>query len=292
MSVESKLKDVTVSTFLKKKQDGEKITMLTAYDCSTAKYFDEAGVDSILVGDSLGMVVLGYDSTHHVTMEEMKIFTSAVARGAKRCLVIADMPFMSYHLSIEDAVKNAGDLIKSGASAVKMEGATEHILKVIQRCVESGIPVVGHLGFTPQYLNVLGGYKIQGKSAENTKFILEQAKKLQAAGAFAVVLEMVPEESAKLITENLHISTIGIGAGRYTDGQVLVADDILGKYSEFKPKFARRYADLKTTILNAAKGYINDVKEGSFPDETEVFHLKDEELQALKEMDKIESACC
>lgn len=292
MSVESKIKEVTVSTFLKKKQDGEKITMLTAYDCSTAKYFDEAGVDSILVGDSLGMVVLGYESTHHVTMEEMKIFTSAVARGAKRCMVIADMPFMSYHLSLEEAVKNAGDLIKAGASAVKLEGATEHILKVVQRCVESGIPVVGHLGFTPQYLNVLGGYKIQGKSAENTKFILEQAKKLQASGAFSVVLEMVPEESAKLITENLHISTIGIGAGRYTDGQVLVADDILGKYSEFKPKFARRYADLKSDIIIAAQSYIKDVREGSFPNESEVFHLKDEELYALKEMDKIESACC
>lgn len=291
MSVESKFKDITVSTFLKKKQNGEKITMLTAYDCSTAKYFDEAGVDSILVGDSLGMVVLGYDSTHHVTMEEMKIFTSAVSRGAKRCMIVSDMPFMSYHLSLEEAVKNAGELIKAGASAVKLEGASEHILSVIRRCVESGIPVVGHLGFTPQYLNVLGGYKIQGKSAENTKFILAQAKKLQDAGAFAVVLEMVPEESAKLITENLHISTIGIGAGRYTDGQVLVADDILGKYSEFTPKFARKYVDLKSAIIQAAESYINDVTKGNFPDEKEVFHLKEEELKLLKEMDKIESAC-
>lgn len=291
MSVESKFKDVTVSTFLQKKQNSEKITMLTAYDCSTAKYFDEAGVDSILVGDSLGMVVLGYDSTHHVTMDEMKIFTSAVSRGAKRCMIVADMPFMSYHHSLEEAVKNAGDLIKAGASAVKLEGASEHILNVVRRCVESGIPVVGHLGFTPQYLNVLGGYKIQGKSAENTKFILAQAKKLQDAGAFAVVLEMVPEESAKLITENLHISTIGIGAGRYTDGQVLVADDILGKYSEFTPKFARKYADLKSAITQAAESYIKDVAKGNFPDEKEVFHLKEEELKLLKEMDKIESAC-
>ena len=160
MSVETKLKDITVAAFAKKKKSNEKITMLTAYDYSTAKYFDEAGVDSILVGDSLGMVVLGYDSTIHVTMNDMLTFTSAVARGAKRCLVVADMPFMSYHLSIDEAVRNAGDLIKAGASAVKLEGATQHIINVVQRCVESGIPVVGHLGFTPQYLNVLGGYKI------------------------------------------------------------------------------------------------------------------------------------
>ena len=163
MSVETKLKDVTVSTFLKKKEKNEKITMLTAYDYSTAKYFDEAGVDSILIGDSLGMVVLGYESTHHVTMTDMKIFTSAVARGAKRSMVVADMPFMSYHLSIEEAVKNAGELIRAGASAVKLEGATDFILSVVKRCVESGIPVVGHLGFTPQYLNVLGTIAVPNK---------------------------------------------------------------------------------------------------------------------------------
>lgn len=288
MSVEVKLKDININTFFKKKQQNEKITMLTAYDCSTAKYFDEAGVDSILVGDSLGMVVLGYDSTHHVTMEEMKIFTSAVARGAKRCMIVADMPFMSYHASVEEAVKNAGELIKAGAFAVKLEGASDHILNVVQRCVESGIPVVGHLGFTPQYLNVLGGYKVQGKSAENTKFILKQAKKLEKAGAFSVVLEMVPEESAKYITENVGIATIGIGAGRNTDGQVLVADDILGKFSEFKPKFARRYADLKTVIFEAASSYIEDVTLGKFPEESEIFHLSDDEKAELMEMGKIE----
>ncbi len=291
MSVESKPKNVTASTFLKKKQNNEKITMLTAYDCSTAKYFDEAGVDSILVGDSLGMVVLGYDSTQHVTMQDMQIFTAAVSRGAKRCMVVADMPFMSYHASIEEAVKNAGELIRSGAFAVKLEGATSHILSVVKRCVESGIPVVGHLGFTPQYLNVLGGYKVQGKTAENTKFILNQALELQKAGAFAVVLEMVPEECAKLITEKLNIPTIGIGAGRYTDGQVLVADDILGKYSEFKPKFARRYADLKSEILSAGEKYVSDVTTGVFPNENEVFHLSEEENKALEEMIKNEFGC-
>ena len=281
MSVETKLKDITVAAFAKKKKSNEKITMLTAYDYSTAKYFDEAGVDSILVGDSLGMVVLGYDSTIHVTMNDMLTFTSAVARGAKRCLVVADMPFMSYHLSIDEAVRNAGDLIKAGASAVKLEGATQHIINVVQRCVESGIPVVGHLGFTPQYLNVLGGYKIQGKTAGKTEYILQQAIKLQEAGAFCVVLEMVPEESAKYITDNLNIPTIGIGAGRYTSGQVLVADDILGKFSDFTPKFARKYADLASVIKNAGESYVNDVHSGVFPSESEVFHLDSASLNEL-----------
>lgn len=285
MSVECKFKNITVNTFYQKKENNEKITMLTAYDCSTARYFDVAGVDSILVGDSLGMVVLGYDSTTKVTMDEMKIFTSAVCRGAQRCMVVADMPFMSYHTSVPEAVKNAGELIRCGASAVKLEGATDFILEVVKRCVESGIPVVGHLGFTPQYLNVLGGYKVQGKSADKTKFILEQAKKLEKAGAFSVVLEMVPEESAKFITDNLAIPTIGIGAGRYTDGQVLVADDILGKFSDFKPKFARRYADFKSLIVEAGEKYINDVKSGAFPDESEVFHLSDDELAEIKKIE-------
>lgn len=284
MSVEVKTKNVTIATFADKKEKNEKITMLTAYDYSTAKYFDEAGLDSILVGDSLGMVVLGYDTTHKVTMEEMKIFTSAVARGAKRALVISDMPFMSYHCSIDEAVKNAGALIQSGANAVKVEGAGDFILSVIKRFNESGIPVMGHLGFTPQYLNVLGGYKVQGKSFENTMLILEQAKKLEEAGAFAVVLEMVPEEAARYISENLKIPTIGIGGGRYCDGQILVADDVLGKYGEFKPKFARKYADLKTIIFEAAKNYISDVTTHKFPDETEVFHLKDEETNKLENL--------
>lgn len=295
MSVEVKFKDITVNTFLKRKENNEKITMLTAYDCSTAKYFDEAGIDAILVGDSLGMVVLGYESTHLVTMEDMKVFTGAVSRGAKRAMIVADMPFMSYHITESEAVKNAGDLIKAGAAAVKLEGASDHILNVVKRCVESGIPVMGHLGFTPQYLNVLGGYKVQGKSAENTQFILEQAKKLENAGAFSVVLEMVPEESAKLISEKLKIPTIGIGGGRYTDGQILVADDILGKFSEFKPKFARRYADLKSTISVAAESYIADVKNLKFPSESEVFHLPDDEkkeLESLIGVEEIELSYC
>ncbi len=282
MSVQVKEKKITVSTLLKKKAEKEKITMLTAYDCSTARYFDEAGIDTILVGDSLGMVILGYESTHNVSMEEMKIFTSAVCRGAKRAFVVADMPFLSYQTTVEDAVKNAGALIQSGASAVKLEGATDLILSVIKRLTETGIPVVGHLGFTPQYLNVLGGYKVQGKSYENTLTMLEQAKKLEAAGAFAVVLEMVPEESAEFITKQLKIPTIGIGAGKYCDGQVLVCDDILGKFSEFKPKFARRYANFQEEIMQAAQKYISDVKTAAFPDAAESFHLNEEEMKKLE----------
>ena len=282
MSVQVKEKKITVSTLLKKKAEKEKITMLTAYDCSTARYFDEAGIDTILVGDSLGMVILGYESTHNVSMEEMKIFTSAVCRGAKRAFVVADMPFLSYQTTVEDAVKNAGTLIQSGASAVKLEGATDLILSVIKRLTETGIPVVGHLGFTPQYLNVLGGYKVQGKSYENTLTMLEQAKKLEAAGAFAVVLEMVPEESAEFITKQLKIPTIGIGAGKYCDGQVLVCDDILGKFSEFKPKFARRYANFQEEIMQAAQKYISDVKTAAFPDDAESFHLNEEEMKKLE----------
>lgn len=286
MSAEVKTKKITTNTLLKRKKDGRKITMLTAYDYSTAKYFDEAGVDTILVGDSLGMVVLGYDSTHKVTIEEMEIFTSAVCRGAKNAFVVADMPFLSYQVSIEDALKNAGVLIKAGAAAVKLEGGSDFIVKVVERMVQTGIPVVAHLGFTPQYLHVLGGYRIQGKSMEAADFILEQAKNLERAGACALVLEMVPEEAAKYITENLTIPTIGIGAGRYTDGQVLVCDDILGKYSDMTPKFARKYADLKTEIYNAAQNYINDVTNAAFPDETEIFHLSQEEAV------KLESCSC
>ena len=199
MSIAPNVKPVTVSTIMKYKNENKKITMLTSYDCSTARYVDEAGIDTILVGDSLGMVVLGYDTTLKVTLDEMKIFTSAVSRGAKRAMVIADMPFMSYHSSIEKATENAGELIRAGAQAVKIEGGTDYIVEVTKHLNEMGIPVVAHLGFTPQYLNTIGGYSVQGKSFDCTVRILEQAKKLQNAGAFMLVLEMVPEESAKYI---------------------------------------------------------------------------------------------
>ena len=211
------IKPITARYFQNQKQAKEKLTMLTAYDYSTAKYIDECGIDSILVGDSVGMTVLGYDSTINVTIEDMLTFTKAVSRGVKRALVIADMPFLSYHVSKEQTILNAGKLIQAGAKAVKLEGASDFILDEIKHLTESGINVVGHLGFTPQYINTIGGYFVQGKSYENTLKLLEAAKKLEANGAFALVLEMVPEESAKYISENLNIPTIGIGAGKYCD---------------------------------------------------------------------------
>ncbi len=275
-------KRVTVKTIQKIKDSGEKFSVLTAYDYSTAKYIDEAGVDIILIGDSLAMVALGYETTHYVGVEEMEIFTGAVARGAKRAMVVTDMPFMSYNVSIEDALKNTSRMIKAGASAVKIEGANEHILKVITRCVQSGIPVMGHLGFTPQLLNTIGGYNIQGKSFDTTLEILDSAKKLEAAGVFSIVLELMPEESAKFIADNLNVPVISCGAGKYCSGQVLVSDDVFGKYSEFKPKFARKYGDMKTLIFNCAKQFDEDVKNGKFPSDEEIFSLSEEELKQLR----------
>lgn len=276
------MKKTTIKTIQKLKNEGQKITSLTAYDYSTAKYLDEAGIDFILVGDSLAMVILGYEATNFIGMDEMIVFTKAVARGAKRCLVTADMPFLSYHTNISDAVKNAGELIKAGAGAVKIEGGSKYIIEVVERCVQSGIPVMGHLGFTPQFVNTFGGFNIQGKSFDATLQLLEQAKQLEKAGAFAIVFEMIPEESAKFITDNLTIPTIGIGAGRYCSGQILVSDDIFGKYSDFTPKFARKYGDLRLLIEDCTNKYIEDVKSGNFPAENEIFKLSESELEQLK----------
>ena len=276
------MKKISVKTIQKYKNEGQKITALTAYDYSTAKYLDESDVDIVLVGDSLAMVALGYETTHSIGMDEMLVFTKAVARGAKRALVAVDMPFMSYHTDVATAIKNAGEMIRIGARAIKIEGASDYVLEVIERCVQSGIPVIGHLGFTPQFLNTIGGYNIQGKSYAATLEILEQAKRLEKAGAFAIVLEMVPEESAKYITDNLTVPTIGIGAGRYCSGQILVSDDVFGKFSEFTPKFARKYGDLSLLIKNCAKEYVKEVKNGKFPSEEEVFKLSEEELRQLK----------
>ncbi len=264
-------KKVTVNTLQKLKPAGEKFSMLTAYDYSTAKYLDEAGIDVILIGDSLAMVALGYETTHAVGIEEMSIFTKAVSKAVNNAMVITDMPFMSYHTDIQNAIKNCGQMIKLGANGVKIEGCSEYILEVIKRCTESGIPVMGHLGFTPQFLNTIGGYKIQGKDDQAVEEILKQAKLVQQAGAFSIVLEMMPENSAKYITENLKIPTISCGAGRYCDAQVLVSDDVFGKFSDFKPKFARKYGDMKSLILNCAKKFNEDVKSGKFPNQDEVF---------------------
>lgn len=276
------IKPVTTRTVQKMKESGEKITMLTAYDFSTARYIDECGIDTILVGDSVGMTVLGYDTTINVTTEDMLTFTRAVAKGANRALVVADMPFLSYHVSLEETVKNAGKLIQAGAKAVKLEGASDFILEEIKHLTQCGISVVGHLGFTPQYINAIGGYFIQGKSYENTVKLLNAAKKLEEAGVFAIVLEMVPEESAKMISENLKVPTIGIGAGKYTDGQVLVVDDLLGKYPGNTPKFVKQYSQLKDIMKEAITAYKEDVKNEKFPDEEHTFYLSPEEREKLE----------
>lgn len=275
------IKQVSVKTFQKMKDTDEKITMLTAYDYSTAKYIDECGVDSVLIGDSVGMTILGYDSTINVTMDDMLTFTRAVSRGIKRALVIADMPFLSYQVSKEQTVLNAGKLIQAGANAVKLEGSSDFILDEVNHLTQCGINVVGHLGFTPQYINAIGGYFVQGKSYENTLKLLENAKKLEENGAFAIVLEMVPEESAKYITENINIPTIGIGAGKYCNGQVLVIDDVIGKYSGNIPKFVKRYANVREIMKEAISKYNEEVKNTKFPSSEYVFSLSEEEKEKL-----------
>ena len=216
-----------------------------------------------------------------ITIDEMLIFVQAVARGAKNSFIIGDMPFMSYNLSIEQGLENASKMIKAGANAVKLEGCNEHILSLVKRCTESGIPVLAHLGLTPQLLNTLGGYKIQGKTAEQADFILECAKQLQDAGAFAVVLELVPSESAEYITNNLNIPTIGIGAGVGCSGQIVVTDDILGKFTDFMPKFVKRFANLHDTMYDGIIQYSKDVKDGLFPSKKESFELNEDEREKL-----------
>ena len=271
----------TVNLFQKLKDNNEKIAMLTAYDYSTAKVIEEAGIDAILVGDSLAMVALGYRDTYIITADEMKIFVKAVSKGAPNSFIVADMPFMSYNINVEQGLENASKMVKAGASAIKLEGCNKYILTLIQRCVESGIPVLGHLGFTPQLMNTIGGHKIQGKTAEMTEEILANAQKLEAAGCFAVVLELMPAESAKYITDNLNIPTIGIGAGADCSGQIVVTDDILGKFTDFKPKFVKKYADLHNVVLESVSQYKNEVKTLAFPSLEESFELNSEERDKL-----------
>lgn len=271
----------TVSSFQTLKDNNEKIAMLTAYDYSTAQVLDKAEIDAILVGDSLAMVVLGHENTYNVTLEEMLIFVKAVARGAKNSFIIGDMPFMSYNLSIEQGLENASKMIKAGANAVKLEGCNEHIISLVKRCVESGIPVLGHLGFTPQLMNTIGGHKIQGKTSDKIEAILESAKKLQEAGCFGIVLELMPSDSAKYITDNLKIPTIGIGAGADCSGQIVVIDDILGKFTDFTPKFVKKYANLHDEILKGVQDYKQEVKDNIFPSNKESFELNQEEKDKL-----------
>ncbi len=274
-------KKVTTRYFSQAKESGEKISILTAYDYSTAKLIDEAGVDAILVGDSLGMVVLGYDSTIPVTMEDMIHHIKAVARGTERAMVIGDMPFMSYHISRADALKNAGRLLQEGgAQAVKLEGGRE-VADSVKAIIDAGIPVMGHLGLTPQSVNKMGGYVVQGKDEDGAKRLLEDAKILEQMGVFSLVLECVPTEVAELITKNISIPTIGIGAGPACDGQVLVTHDLLGIYNDLVPKFVKRYADLKNTMIDAVKSYTEEVKAGVFPEPKHSFSTESQNLKKV-----------
>jgi 3-methyl-2-oxobutanoate hydroxymethyltransferase len=258
---------ITINQIKEMKQKGEKIVMLTAYDYSTAKLVDEAGIPLILVGDSLGMVVLGYESTIPVTMEEMLHHTKSVVRGTKQAMVIGDMPFMTYHISVDDALRNAARFIQEGgAQAVKLEGGVT-VAEKVRKTVDCGIPVMGHIGLTPQSRLQLGGHRIQGKTPEAAARLLEDAKALEQAGAFSVVLETVPAQLAKLITKKIGIPTIGIGAGIDCDGQVLVINDLLGSYTDFVPKHAKQYVKLTDIISKAVTQYRDEVKAGSFPTE-------------------------
>ena len=273
----------TVSTLKEMKQKGDKITMLTCYDYSMAKLMDSAGINTLLVGDSLGMTILGYEDTLSVTMEDMIHHTAAVARGAKDALVIGDMPFMSYQVSVEEAVRNAGRLMKEGrAGMVKLEGGVS-VCPQIEAIVKASIPVCAHLGLTPQSINMFGGFKVQGKSAEAAKQILEDAKAIEEAGASMVVLEGIPTKLAQIITQTLSIPTIGIGAGQFCDGQVLVYQDMLGMFSDFKPKFVKVFANTGEFMKNAFADYINEVKLGTFPAEENSYKVDDSIFDSINE---------
>ena len=257
------------------------VSMLTAYDYHTAQTIDEAGIDMILVGDSLGNVMLGYENTLAVTVEDMIHHGKAVCRGAKQAFVVIDMPFMSYQASVEEAVRNAGRIMKeTNCQAVKLEGGVEYADR-IRAIVQAGIPVVAHIGLTPQSFNALGGYKVQGKSLKQAQKLLADAKAVEEAGAFAITLECVPEALAKLITEQSNALTIGIGAGKYCDGQVLVYQDMLGFTDGFTPKFVKKYADLHTVMLEAFKQYKQECEDRTFPEDNRTYAIREEVLQEL-----------
>lgn len=278
----------TVSTLMAQKQSGDRITMLTAYDYTTASILDECGINSILVGDSLGMVMLGYENTLPVTMEDMIHHTAAVSRGAKNAFVVADMPFMSYQTNISDAVLNAGRLVKEGgANAVKLEGGAE-VCSQIRAIVNASIPVVAHLGLTPQSVNVFGGFKVQGKETAKARKLIRDALLVQEAGACAVVLEGIPAELAKIITEKLDIPTIGIGAGNECDGQVLVYQDMLGLNTGHTPKFVKKFADVGALMRQGIKEYINETKSGEFPSEEYTYKIDSEIIAELKNEEELE----
>jgi len=272
---------ITINQIKEMKQKGEKITMLTAYDYATAKIVDEVGIPLILVGDSLGMVVLGYESTIPVTMEEMLHHTKAVVRGTNRTMVIGDMPFMTYHISVDDALRNATRFIQeAGAQTVKLEGGVT-VAEKVKRIVDCGIPVMGHIGLTPQSIHQFGGFKVQGKTPEAATRLLKDAQALEEAGAFAIVLETVPAPLAALITQKIGIPTIGIGAGIGCDGQVQVINDILGSFADFVPKHAKQYAKLTDIIRKAVTEYHDEVKAGSFPTDKQSFSMDESILAEL-----------
>ena len=272
----------TAATLMAQKQSGEKITMLTAYDYTTARIMDECGVNSILIGDSLGMVMLGYENTLPVTMEDMIHHTAAVARGAENAFIVADMPFMSYQTGVRDAVINAGRLVKEGgAHAVKLEGGAA-VCEQIRAIVDASIPVVAHLGLTPQSVNAFGGYKVQGKSLERAQELIDDALKIQEAGACAVVLECVPAKLAELITSKLTIPTIGIGAGAGCDGQVLVYQDMLGLNTGHTAKFVKIFAEAGALMREGIKAYIDETNAGVFPAEEHTYKIDDEIIEKLR----------
>ncbi len=274
---------ITIPKIAEKKRKSEKITMLTAYDYPMARIIDQAGADIILIGDSLANVMLGYPNTLPVTMEEMLHHTKAVARGCQRALLVADMPYLSYHIDIKETIRNAGRFIKEGgAEAVKVEGGKKRA-EVISRILDLEIPVMGHIGLTPQSIHQMGGYRLQGSTLDQSLTLVEEARLLEKTGVFSIVLEKIPEELAQIITQEVSIPTIGIGAGRFCDGQVLVVHDMLGFFEEFQPKFVRRYANLQQEIGNAIRQFFSDIREGKYPSEKESYHLPPEIASALKD---------
>ncbi|NRT71813.1 3-methyl-2-oxobutanoate hydroxymethyltransferase [Clostridium beijerinckii] len=271
----------TVLTFKQAKEEKRRLSMLTAYDYSMAKIIDESGVNGILIGDSLGMVIKGEEDTLAVTIDEIIYHTKAVKKGAKNALIVSDMPFLSYHVSIEQAVLNAGRLIKEGgANAVKLEGGA-NVAAQIKAIVDAQIPVMGHIGLTPQSVNAFGGFKVQGKSEAAAKQLIDDAILIEKSGAFSIVLEGIPEKVAEIITNAVSIPTIGIGAGKYCDGQILVYQDMLGMFNDFVPKFVKQYANVGTVMRDAISSYVKEVQAGDFPEEKHTFKIDENELKKL-----------
>jgi 3-methyl-2-oxobutanoate hydroxymethyltransferase len=272
----------SIQDIIKMKNEGKKISVITSYDYTLASLCDKAGVDILLVGDSAGMVMLGYENTIPVTMDQMCLFTEAVSRARNNSLIVADLPFMSYQTNIDDAVKNSGKLIKSGADAVKLEGGSV-MAETIDAITNIGIPVMGHIGLQPQTTMLYQGYKVQGKTKDSALKLIEDAKELENAGVFSIVLEMVSYEVAQIISETVSIPTIGIGSGSRCDGQVLVVQDLLGMYEKIKPKFAKRYMNLSEEIVKAVENYKNEINAGLFPTQENSFSMDENELKKLRE---------